>query len=98
MKRPSLNAQRILLALGIIIVCALGVYATKVTYTSRYPGANDFYSRWVGGCTLLREGLNPYSDEVTLRIQQGMYGRPALPDEDQVAFAYPLYSLLFFFP
>jgi hypothetical protein len=27
-----------------------------------------------------------------------MRGRPSRPDEDQVAFAYPLYSLVFFFP
>jgi hypothetical protein len=92
------KARNILLALGLVILFALGVYATQVFFTSRRPGANDFYSRWVGGCALLREGLNPYSEEVTLRIQQGMYGRPAGPDEDQVAFAYPLYSLLFFFP
>jgi hypothetical protein len=77
---------------------AIAVYATYTLFTSRYPSANDFYSRWVGGCALVREGLNPYSETVTLRIQQGMYGRPALPDEDQVAFAYPLYSLIFFFP
>lgn len=99
MQRPTLGkARNTLLALGLVILFALGIYATQVFFTSRRPGANDFYSRWVGGCALLREGLNPYSQEVTLRIQQGMYGRPAGPDEDQVAFAYPLYSLLFFFP
>jgi hypothetical protein len=74
------------------------VYLTFSAFTSQTPGGNDFYSRWVGGCALLREGMNPYSEAVTLRIQEGMYGRPALPDEDQVAFAYPLYSLIFFFP
>ena len=80
------------------VVYALGIYATYTIFASRHPGANDFFPRWVGGCALLREGLNPYSEAATLRIQQGMYGRPALPDEDQAAFAYPLYSLLFFFP
>jgi hypothetical protein len=79
-------------------VIALGVYATYTTFTSRFPGANDFFSRWVGGCALLCEGENPYSQAVTRRIQMGMYGRPAMPTEDQVAFAYPLYSLFFFFP
>jgi hypothetical protein len=81
-----------------VVLLALAVYLTYVVFTSKYPGANDFYSRWAGGCALLREGLNPYSEAATLAIQEGMYGRPALPDEDQVAFAYPLYSLLFFFP
>jgi hypothetical protein len=77
---------------------ALGSVAMYALFTMRFPSGNDFYSRWVGGCVLLREGVNPYSDDVTLRIQKGMYGRPAYPDEDQVAFAYPLYSLLFFWP
>jgi hypothetical protein len=80
------------------IVYTLGIYATYTLFTSRQPGANDFYPRWAGGCALLNEGLNPYSQEATLRIQHGIYGRPARPDQDQVAFAYPLYSLLFFFP
>lgn len=88
------------LVLGILFVALFiaGSAAVYFFFSSQIPGANDFYSRWVGGCALLREELNPYSEEVTLRIQQGMYGRPAHPDEDQAAFAYPLYSLLFFFP
>jgi hypothetical protein len=88
--------------LGIILaalsVLTLSVYGTYAAFTSKHPGANDFYSRWVGGCALLSEGINPYSEDATLRIQMGMYGRPAYPNEDQVAFAYPLYSLAFFFP
>lgn len=92
------KARTVGLAILLAVLFSLGVYATYTVFTSENPGANDFYSRWVGGCALLREGLNPYSEAVTARIQEGMYGRPALPDEDQVAFAYPLYSLLFFFP
>jgi hypothetical protein len=84
------------LLLGMLF--ALVSVAVYALFTTRFPSGNDFYSRWVGGCVLLREGMNPYSDAVTLRIQEGMYGRPAYPDEDQVAFAYPLYSLLFFWP
>jgi hypothetical protein len=84
------------LLLGVLF--ALGSVAVYALFTTRFPSGNDFYSRWVGGCVLLWEGMNPYSDAVTLRIQEGMYGRPAYPDEDQVAFAYPLYSLLFFWP
>jgi hypothetical protein len=86
------------LLLVIVLLSILGIAALYTFYTLNFPGANDFYSRWVGGCALLREGLNPYSETVTRRIQEGMYGRQALPGEDQVAFAYPLYSLLFFWP
>jgi hypothetical protein len=92
--RTQIAAVLVLLA----AVYALGIYATYTIFTSRQPGANDFYPRWVGGCALLGEGINPYSEAATLRIQQGMYGGPASPDQDQAAFAYPLYSVLFFFP
>jgi hypothetical protein len=99
-RRARTKVQPVAVALLVIGLgmAALNIYLTYRIFTSKYPGANDFYSRWVGGCALLREGLNPYSEEATLRIQQGMYGRPARPGEDQVAFAYPLYSLVFFWP
>jgi len=92
-------------AIGILIgvlvlsaVLALDAYATYIVFTSKFPGANDFYSRWAGGRAFLVDGLNPYSDEVTRRIQLGMYGHLAQGGADQVAFAYPLYTIYLFFP
>jgi len=81
-----------------VVLIAAAIWATYALFTSRYTGANDFYPRWVGTCALLREGLDPYSETTTRRIQQGVYGRLARPDEDQVAFAYPLYASLFVWP
>jgi hypothetical protein len=60
--------------------------------TQHMLGANDFFSRWMGARALFLRGENPYSDTVTREIQLAMYGRLAQPDEDQVAFAYPLYA------
>jgi hypothetical protein len=97
-EKPEQRRQMVLVVLLLGLSLAVNVYATYAFFTSQHPGANDFYPKWVGGRALFREGLNPYSEEVTLRIQQGMYGRPARPDEDQAAFIYPLYSLLFFSP
>ena len=94
-KRAWQTLSACLLLIGLL---GLSVYVTYHSFTSKRPGANDFYSRWVGGCALVRDGMNPYSKEATLRIQQGIYGRPARLDEDQGAFTYPLYSLLFFWP
>ncbi len=94
----SIRLRLYLLVLVAVAVLIAGTWLTYALFTSHHTGGNDFFSRWVGGCALLREGLNPYSEAVTRRIQEGMYGRPARPDEDQVAFAYPLYSLLFFWP
>lgn len=94
--RLYLSVASVALAL---VVLAAGTWLTYTSFTARHPGGNDFYPRWVGGCALLREGANPYSEDITLRIQVGILGRPAMyPEEDRGAFAYPLYSLLFFWP
>ena len=86
-------------AMGLVlIVYLLLAYGAYSVFTSHIPSGNDFYPRWKGTRALLLEAKDPYSDEVTLEIQQGMYGRPAREDEDQVAFAYPLYVTLFIFP
>jgi hypothetical protein len=87
-----------LIGILLITVILLDAYATYVVFTSKFPGANDFYSRWAGGRAFLIDGLNPYSDEVTHRIQLGMYGHLAEEGADQVAFAYPLYTIYLFFP
>lgn len=76
---------------AIIVTYLLLVFGAYQTFTSQVPGGNDFYPRWRGTRALLLEGQEPYSAEVTLQIQNDMYGRPAREGEDQVAFAYPLY-------
>lgn len=47
----------------------------------------DFYPRWVGSRAALL-GENPYSDQVTWRIQEGEFGRRLETWEDQQRFAY----------
>jgi len=93
--RPLMMA---LVSILIVAVILLDAYATYIVFTSKFPGANDFYSRWAGGRAFLIDGLNPYSDEVTHRIQLGMYGHLAEEGADQVAFAYPLYTVYLFLP
>ncbi len=74
--------------IALYLILGFGIYAGL---TSRVLGGNDFFSRWEGARALLLRGENPYADAVTREIQMAMNGRPALPGEDQVAFAYPLY-------
>ena len=56
----------------------------------------DLHPRWLGLRLLLTEGANPYSQEVTEAIQRQMYGRLALPNKNQIAFAYPLPVMVIF--
>jgi len=67
-------------------------------FTTQNPGGNDFLSRWVGTRLFFTRGWNPYSDRVTQEIQELAYGRPAAPDEDQMLFVYPLYTILVIAP
>ncbi|MFQ6099690.1 MAG: glycosyltransferase 87 family protein [Anaerolineae bacterium] len=86
----------ILLALALFALNAWLVYAL---FTSRASIAVwDFHPRWVGLRAMLRDGADPYSEEVTLAIQRQMLGRPARPDEDQEAFAYPLHVMVLIGP
>lgn len=58
----------------------------------------DFFIYWQAGRAVAVNHVNPYSEETTEIIQQGIYGRLAKPDEDQVAYAYPPSGLLPVFP
>ena len=97
-RAPSAGISTILFLLLLVILFLLQSYLIYSLFTSQIPSGNDFYPRWRGTRALLLEGKDPYSEEVTSEIQQGMYGRPAREGEDQVAFAYPLYVSLLVLP
>lgn len=93
------RTRRLVLAgAPLVLILGLSALALRQAFTSRVPGGNDLYPRWAAGCDWLKTGRDPYSPETTLRIQEGIYGRPATPTEDQVAFAYPIYTVLLTWP
>ena len=64
---------------------------------------SDLYPRWLGARESLLHRRNPYSNDITLEIQRGYYGRQldlARPNDpkDQEAFAYPLYVVFLLAP
>lgn len=91
-------ARTLLILLGVALILSGAVYLVHEQFTTEIVGANDFYPRWKGTRLFWEEGINPYSEQATLAIQQDMYGRPALPHEDQVAFAYPFYTVFLLLP
>ncbi len=86
-----------LLLAGIVLTAVLSA-ALHGMFVADAPGANDLYPRWRGAQLFWQEGIDPYSEEASLAIQTGIYGRPALPDEDQVLFVYPFYAAFFMWP
>jgi hypothetical protein len=87
-----------LATLLILLLLAANTTAIYLGITSGHSYAVwDFIPTWTGTRALL-QGQNPYSPEVTREIQSQMLGRPARPDEDQYAFAYPLYLTYLMLP
>lgn len=78
---------------GALLLFILLSFAFHSLLSANIPGA-DFFTFHLAGRAALLEGGNPYSPELTLQSQLGILGRPALPGEDQLAFAYPPYILL----
>ncbi len=78
----------------ILLVCIAYTWATWQFFTRVVPGGNDFLTHYGGWEAYLQSGLNPYSDQAALHTQLAIYGRPALPGEDQNRMAYPFYSIL----
>ena len=94
--RSNIAQIVVLVALGVGLF--VGLTYANYQYSKTNPGGNDFLVHWVGTRSLITEGLNPYSDEVALRIQTFAYGRPARAGEHELRVAYPLYSVLLFLP
>lgn len=96
MKRnPIRNFLALTLLFGVVTA---SLYWTNWNYALQNPGGSDFLPRYVGTRLFLLEGKSPYSPETTTQIHRMFYGRPARPDEDQVLFVYPFYSIIIFAP
>lgn len=94
--------RRLILLLLVGLLLVGDIVATHALFTSRYPGANDFASRWGGARAFWRDGVSPYSGEATRQIQLLIYGRPIQPEGEQEfdpgPFAYPFYTVFLVWP
>jgi hypothetical protein len=94
----KLSSRSVISFFLLSIIFMVLVVAVHQLFTTKVPGANDFYSRWKGAKLFWQEGMDPYSPEAGEAIQVGMYGRTAYPDEDQVLFVYPFYTAFLLIP
>ena len=79
---PAMSRMRqslLLIATFLVLYCVLA-YGFYEGIASRVPGANDYFSRWLGAREFFLRGIDPYSDAATQQIQIGMYGRLARSD------------------
>jgi hypothetical protein len=95
----KLVSVRVLVFAVVIGLVLIGmVILTHNNLTVLYPGHNDFMSRWEGARSYWVDGLNPYGDEASLNIQERIYGRAVVDDEDPGFFAYPFYTAFLVLP
>lgn len=90
--------MRLAITILALAVCASILLVANLRFVTANPGGNDFLARWVGTRALLVERESPYRDSVARQTQMLAYGRAALPGEDEMRFAYPLYSAILFAP
>jgi len=86
------------LALLVSLFMVLTVLALHYLFTRPHPGANDFYIPWRAVRSLVVEGRNPYSAEVTHDIQKELFGHSVVEGQHQFSFAYPLYIVFVLLP
>jgi len=94
----SESSRRLVIVMLLLVLAIVNVVATHDLLTTRYPGANDFYSRWAGARAFWTQGLSPYSEEASIQIETGIYGRRARSDEDPGPFVYPFYTVFLIAP
>ncbi|MFQ5575667.1 MAG: glycosyltransferase family 87 protein [Anaerolineae bacterium] len=98
MKRTSSYRQWFIVAALVLLLMGAESVAMHRVYATRVQGTADFFTRWYGATQLMLHHRNPYDRAIDLEMQQLMFGRLSRPDEDQVNFAYPLYTVYLFWP
>ena len=88
----------LLASLFILLLVALESYMVYTVYATQFASTADFFSRWYGAKELIFHGRNPYSSNVETETQITMFGAARAADQDQVNFAYPLYTIYLFWP
>ena len=76
---------------------------TASNFTGAYAFGHDFYPVWLTSHDCIPTGCDPYSPEMTRKIQQGLFGRTldsrmSDPPSDYRTFVYPAFTDLLFWP
>jgi len=80
--------------LGILVIL-FSVALFYLFYNNLTGSSTDLLPSWYGAKFYFEDGINPYSDPIGDASQALIYGRDARPDEDQMLFAYPFYTIFY---
>lgn len=90
--------KKAILGVVLFLVCFGTLTASLHTVTRNDVLGIDLYIFWEAGRAIFINHESPYNDSVAILSQLAVYKRVATPDEDQLAFVYPPYSLLVLLP
>lgn len=93
-KYVSTSLIFLLIFLVLFSLLSIGIYLTSPENVL----GMDFFDFYNAGQAAFVEEISPYSEEVEIRNQLGIYGHLALPGQDLLAFNYPPYALIPFLP
>ena len=96
--RTILKNGRIPRILFALISFSLLIVGLKIAVTSVTSFGGDYYVYWQAGRAIFIRDVSPYDPSTKEIIQHGIYGDLASPEEDQLAFVYPPFSLLLILP
>ena len=89
------SRRELVFAIGLLgVFLVVYTWAVWQFFTRPIPGGNDFLTHYGAWQAYVSEGVSPYSEQAALRTQVAIYGRAALPGEDQNRMVYPFYSIL----
>lgn len=91
----------VLWVIGLVLLAGLLVLLSWSNHrytTTHTESGTDFQVYWTGTRSFLGEGISPYSREVTGRIAEAIYGRPARANEFQPYWYSPLFMFIPFIP
>ncbi len=100
-KRNNLTLRDIvfLVLAGIVLLLILYGLGIGNYYLANFlPGGGEFYLLRTGGRAFLFDHIEPYSGSVPARVQEQVYGRPAVAGDDQYVLGIPFHLLIIFFP
>lgn len=93
-----MSVKRRLIAFLLFLSClALLAFGFHTALRGNPLGA-DFYTAWKTARAVLIDNRSPYDPTIAREIQIDIQGRLSQPDEDQLAYSYPLFGLLIIAP
>jgi hypothetical protein len=84
--------------IALVVIVFLAICAALVSANLTLKGGGEFYVHWVGSRAFLFDKVDPYSGEVSARVQRLVYEGPAKAGDEPYILDTPFQILPFYYP